>query len=76
MDSKAIKGIKKIIKQKKKVLKSRENLTNVFTLRCEVCGSTKTRYDGKDFELWDRELWEKQHRHKIRRFLRRLGVVI
>ena len=65
-----VKGIKKIIKEKVKVKKGHEKLQNVFVLRCEVCGSTKTRYDGKDFELWDKDLWEKSHRHKIRRFLR------
>ena len=64
------KKTKVLVAKFKKVKKARENLTNVFTLRCEVCGSTKTRYDGKDFELWDRELWDKEHYHKIRRFLR------
>ena len=67
MDKRVLKGIKKIIRQKKKVLEERENLTNIFTLECEVCGSSKTRYDGKDFELWDRELWESNHQHGLLR---------
>src|SRR3990167_3899490 len=30
-----------------------------FKLKCGVCKSTKTRYDGKDFELWEKDLWNK-----------------
>ncbi len=71
MASQFIQRIKKIIRQKAKEIKQRGNLTNVFRLECEVCGSTKTRYDGKDFEDWDKDLFKKQHKHKIRRFLRK-----
>ena len=63
------KKLKALIKEKKKELKQRDNLTHIFTLRCEVCGSTKTKYDGKDFEQWDKDLFSKQHKHKIRRFI-------
>lgn len=73
MPNRIISQIKKIIKQRKKELNHKENLSDVFTLRCEICGSTKTKYDGKDFELWDKDLWEKDHKHGIiRRLLSKL----
>ena len=63
--------VKEIVKQRKKEIKKRENKQQTFALDCDVCGSRKVKLDGNDFETWDKELFRKQHEHKIRRYLNR-----
>lgn len=56
----------------KKVKSLREDVkTDIFSLECEVCGDKRVKLDGNDFEQWDKDLWNKKHKHTIRRFIRR-----
>lgn len=65
--------IKKIVKSKIKEIRSQQIATNVYTLTCTTCHCVKERYDAKDFETWEKELWSKKHDHPlIHRLLKKI----
>lgn len=72
MDTKLVQKIKQIVRKREKEILQSENKSDIFRLDCNVCGGTKVKLDGNDFEQWDKDLFKKEHKHKIRRFFKKL----
>lgn len=64
------KQIKKIVKDMKREIQDVKT-SDIFTLACDICSEKKVKLDGNDFEQWDKDLFNKEHSHFIRRFIRR-----
>ena len=59
------KQIHKIVKERVKIKRKNEKSSDIYRLDCNVCGSSRVKLNGEDFETWDKELFRKQHRHNF-----------
>ena len=69
MAQKIIQEIKRLIRDREKEKESRENSSELFRLNCEICKGGKVKF-SQDFEQWEKDLFAKQHLHKVRRFVK------
>lgn len=61
--------IKQLVKEKvKNMKKTVKSQSPIHRLECFICGGKKLKLTG-EFEQWEKELFDKSHEHKIRRYL-------
>lgn len=67
------KEISQLVKKKKKEIEKRENSEEkVFTLECPICKQKKVKIGLTDFENWDKDIFEHEHEHKIRKLIKKI----
>lgn len=67
MANKLLKEIRSIIKKREKELSMREN--PIAKLECDICQGGI--YRPHKIEKWEKELFEKKHKHSLQRKIRR-----